>query len=111
MPSCLTLIGLEDNEVVAAAAFHKAVMKTRWRLGRWGWWSYGGDECQILADLISDELNWNILYDVYAGLTGPYAVRSRIRDQIEGVLDTSGTFIDFLGVSIRFDSRLVWPVL
>jgi hypothetical protein len=86
---CWHAWGLEDNEQVAAAAFHRAVRKTRWRLGRWGWWSYGGDECQIISDIIADELNWNILYDVYAGLTGPYSVRSRVRDQVEGVVDTT----------------------
>ena len=56
-------------------------------------WSYGGDEVQIISDLIAEEINWGVLYDVYGGLTGPWAIRSRIRDQIESVVSTTGQTI------------------
>ena len=45
---------------------------------------------QVISDLIAEELNWNILYGVYEGLTGPWAIRSRVRDQIEGVVASLG---------------------
>ena len=53
-------------------------------------WSYGGDEVQIISDLIAEELNWDILWDVYAGLTGPWAIRSRIQDQVETAVNALG---------------------
>ncbi len=34
---CWHAHGLEDNEQVAATAFHKAIQKTRYKLGRWYW--------------------------------------------------------------------------
>ncbi len=45
---------------------------------------------QVISDLIADEINWGVLYDVYGGLTGPWAIRSRVRDQIESIVDASG---------------------
>ena len=75
--------GLEDNEWVAAKAFNRAIDKTRAKLGRWYYvrglsvcrrltcmqWTYGGDEVQVISDLIMEEINWNILWNVYAGLS------------------------------------------
>jgi hypothetical protein len=56
-------------------------------------WSYGGDEVQVISDLIAEEINWGVLYDVYGGLTGPWAIRSRVQNQIENVVDTAGLFV------------------
>ena len=38
-----------------------ALRKTRWDMGRWGWWGGQGTEEQLLAELIAEELEYGIL--------------------------------------------------
>lgn len=85
---CRNAYGFRNKEVVHQAAFQEAVRRTRWELGRWGWWSYGGSEEQILADLISDQLEWAIMGRIYGKITGPWAIRNTVRNQIMKTLDT-----------------------
>jgi hypothetical protein len=85
---CWRAYGLKNQEFCHKKAFNEAVRKTRWELGRWGWWSYGGTEEQILSDLIVDELEWKIMGRIYSKINnGPWAVRNAIRNQVLKVLD------------------------
>jgi hypothetical protein len=70
-------------------AFGEAIKRTRWELGRWGYWSYGGSEEQILSDLISDQLEWAVMGRVYSKIVGPWIIRSKIRKQVLKMLDTA----------------------
>jgi len=79
--------GFKNKDEVHKKAFHKAVHHTRRKLGRWGWWEYGGTEEQILSDLIADEIDWTILGGVYSKLAGPWAVRWAVRNQILKIID------------------------
>jgi len=85
---CRRAYGLKNQEFCHKQAFNEAVRKTRWELGRWGYWSYGGTEEQTLSDLISDELDYSVMYKIYGKIQGPYMIRWKIRDQILKVLDT-----------------------
>ena len=41
------MTGFENEDPVANEAFKEAIRRTRWELGRWGYWSYGGTESQV----------------------------------------------------------------
>jgi len=87
--ACRCAYGLKNKEWVHEKAFHRAVRKTRWSLGRWGWWSYGGNEEQILSDLIADQIEWAIMGRIYSKINqGPWQVRNAIRGQVLKTLDT-----------------------
>jgi hypothetical protein len=68
-------------------AFHKAVRDTRWHLGHWGYWSWGGSEEQVLSDLIADEIDYQIMGKVYSKISGPWIVRNTVRNQVLKALD------------------------
>jgi hypothetical protein len=85
---CRWAYGLRDKEEVHKRAFHEAVRRTRWELGRWGWWSYGGNEEQILSDLISAELEWAVMGRIYGKITGPWVIRNKVRNQVLKTIDT-----------------------
>jgi len=84
---CRRSWGLKNQEKVHTTAFHRAVRETRWSLGRWGWWSYGGSEEQILSDIISDEIEYNTLGKVYGRITGPWMVRNTVRNSVLKTID------------------------
>jgi hypothetical protein len=79
---------LKNQEFCHKKAFDEAVRKTRWELGRWGWYSWGGSEEQVLSDLISDEIDWKVMYKIYGKIQGPWMVRNGIRNQVLKALDT-----------------------
>jgi hypothetical protein len=81
--------GLNNQEVVHKAAFNHAVRETRWSLGRWGWYSWGGSEELILADLIADQIDYAVMYKIYGNMSGPWIVRSKVRDTVLKTLNTS----------------------
>jgi hypothetical protein len=85
--ACRWAYGYKNKDEVHVAAFEEAVRRTRWSLGSYGYWSYGGTEEQILSDMISDYLDWKILYKVYGKITGPWIIRNTIRNQLLKVLD------------------------
>jgi len=85
--ACRWAYGYKNKDEVHVAAFEEAVRRTRYSLGSYGWWSYGGTEEQILSDMISDYLDWKILYKVYGKITGPWIIRNTIRNQLLKVLD------------------------
>lgn len=81
--------GFKDREECHTKGFENAIRETRWELGRWGWWSYGGTEEQVLSDLVSDELDYQIMGGVYAKLpSGPWMIRNAARNQVLKVIDT-----------------------
>jgi len=85
---CWRAYGLNNREWVAERAFRDAVRKTRWELGRWGWWSYGGSEDQILSDLIADQIDYAIMGRIYGKITGSWMIRNAVRNQVLKTLDT-----------------------
>jgi len=85
---CWRAYGFKNREHVHVKAFNEAVRRTRWELDRWGWWSYGGSEEQILSDMISDQIEWSVMGRIYGKITGPWAIRSTIRNQVLKTLDT-----------------------
>jgi hypothetical protein len=76
------------TNLVYQRAFPVAVRKTRWELGRWGWYSNQGTEEQVLAEMISDELDYDIMGRAYAKLTGPWFVRNMLRNKMVKLFDS-----------------------
>lgn len=85
---CWRAYGLKNQEFVHKKAFDEAIRKTRWELGRWGYWGGGGSEEQVLSDLISDEIDYTVMYKVYGKITGPWMIRCKVREQVLKALDT-----------------------
>jgi len=81
--------GLKNQEWVHVQAFNKSVWETRWQLDRWGWWSYGGNEEQILSDLIADQVEWAVMGPIWCKLSGPYIIRNQISKKIQSAIDTA----------------------
>jgi len=87
--ACRRAWGLRNQERVHKAAFYEAVRRTRWELGRWGWWSWGGSEEQVISDLISAELEYATMGKIYSKISsGPWIIRNKIRNQVEKTIDT-----------------------
>jgi len=84
---CWHAHGFKDKDPVHVHAYHAAIRQTRYKLGRWGWWSYGGTEEQILSDLISDEIDWTVMGRIYSKITGSWTLRYMIRNQVLKALD------------------------
>lgn len=85
---CWYAYGLSWDDIVHKVAFPEAVRKTRWELGRWGWYGNYGSEEQILAELIADELDWEIMGRVYSKLAGPWFIRSMLRNKVQKAIDS-----------------------
>jgi len=85
---CRNSWGLKNRDPVHTTAFHRAVRETRWSLGRWGWWSYGGSEEQILSDVVSDEIEYKTLGKIYSKISGPWVVRNTIRNSVLKTIDS-----------------------
>jgi len=84
---CWHAQGYKDKDPVHIVAFEAAIRQTRYKLGRWGWWSYGGTEEQILSDLIADELDWTVMGRIYGKITGSWTLRYMIRNQVLKAID------------------------
>jgi len=84
---CWRAYGFNNKDEVHIAAFEDAIRCTREKLGRWGYWSYGGTEEQILSDLIADELDWTVMGKVYSKLNGSWTVRNAVRNQVIKAID------------------------
>lgn len=85
---CRYAYGFRNKEWVHEMAFKEAVRRTRWSLGRWGWWSYGGSEEQVLSDLIADQIEYAVMGRIYSKITGPWTIRWTVRNQVMKSLDT-----------------------
>jgi len=85
---CWYAWGLQNRDPVHVMAFECAVRETRWNLGRWGYWGGQGSEAQILSDLIGDELEYATIGKVMSKLSGPWIIRSKVRDQTLKIIDT-----------------------
>lgn len=86
---CRRAYGLKNKEFVHEYAFRFAVRKTRWELGRWGWWSYGGTEEQILSDLVSDQIDYAVMSKIYGKIQGPWMIRQKIRESVMKSIDSA----------------------
>jgi len=69
-------------------AFPIALRKTRWEMGRWGWWGGQGSEEQMLTELIADELEYDIMGRIYGKLSGPWFVRNKMRNFTLATIDS-----------------------
>jgi len=78
----------EDDEV-GREAFDEAIRETRWKLGRYGWWDFGGTQEQVLADVIVDQLTYAVLGEIFRAFTGPYMIRMKMRDTAYKLIDSS----------------------
>lgn len=74
---------LANDDPVAQAAFEHAVRETRWALGRWGWWGYGGTEEDILSDMVSEHINYAVLGGVWSSIDGAPKIRCMLRETAE----------------------------
>jgi hypothetical protein len=59
---CRYAWGFNNQEKIHKTAFDKAIRETRWEIGRWGWWSYGGTEEMVLGDLIADQIDYAVMH-------------------------------------------------
>jgi len=84
---CWRAHGFKNKDPVHKAAFKQAIEDSRNKLGRWGYWGYGGTEEQVLSDLISEEIDWTVMGRIYAKIQGPWSVRWAIRNQVLKALD------------------------
>ncbi|EGC30802.1 hypothetical protein DICPUDRAFT_40919 [Dictyostelium purpureum] len=85
---CRRAYGLKNRDPCHQGAFHVAVRNTRWSLGRYGYWSYGGNEIQILSDLISTEVEYDILGRALRKLPNvPWFIRNFLRNKMMNVID------------------------
>jgi len=85
---CRNAYGFRNKEWVHQHAFQEAIRRTRWTLGRWGWWSYGGSEEQVLSDLIADQVEYAVMGRIYSKISGPWTIRWTVRNQVMKSLDT-----------------------
>lgn len=69
-------------------AYPIALRKTRWELGRWGWWGGQGSEEQLLSELISDELEYDIMGRLYSKLPGPWILKNKMRNWALQTIDS-----------------------
>jgi len=84
---CWRAYGFKNKDEVHKKAFNQAISDTRQKLGRWGYWSYGGTEEQVLSDLIAEEIDWTVMGRVYEKIAGPWSVRWAVRNQVLKVID------------------------
>jgi len=85
---CWYAWGFDNRDPVHVEAFQHAIRETRWSLGRWGWWSSGGSETQLLSDIINDEIEYQTIGKIYSKIPGPWIIKSKIRDNIIKTIDT-----------------------
>jgi len=84
---CWWARGLQFDDGCHRAAFPVAAQKTRWELGRWGWYSSYGTEEQIMCEMIADELDYEIMGRVFGQLVGPWFIRSMLRNKVQKAID------------------------
>lgn len=79
-----------NRDIVMATAFRRAYERTRWSLYLWGWYHYTGSEGERLGDLICEELERDVLSDIWRGLSGTPKMqeitRNTIMRTVEGVV-------------------------
>lgn len=85
---CRWAYGYNNKDPVHKQAFEEAIRRTRWELGRWGWYTWGGSEEQILSDLISDQIDWAIMGRIYSKLSGSWTIRNAVRNQVIKTIDS-----------------------
>jgi len=77
--ACWKARGLSWDDWCHQRAFPIALTKTRWELGRWGYYYGSGSEEQLLSEMISEELEYDVMGRMYSKLpSGPYFIRNKI---------------------------------
>lgn len=79
---CWRAPGLANDDPVARHAFHHSIRETRWSLGRWGWWGYGGSEEDILSDMVTEHIGYAVLGGVWSTIDGAPRARRMARDSV-----------------------------
>lgn len=86
---CWRAYGLTWKDRCHGRAFPHALWRTRWALGAYGYWSYGGTEEQQIADMIASLIDSKFLHKMYSKLQGPYMVRNKFRENVLKTLDAA----------------------
>eukprot|EP00771_Trimastix_marina_P000509 gnl/Trimastix_PCT/153.p1 GENE.gnl/Trimastix_PCT/153~~gnl/Trimastix_PCT/153.p1 ORF type:complete len:624 (-),score=248.97 gnl/Trimastix_PCT/153:221-2032(-) len=82
------------QDYVYKRAFDQALRRTRWAVGRYGWWSYGGTQEESLSDMVCEHIEYTCMSDVYRKLSGPYLLRMKVRKAVRSSVDkTAGTAV------------------
>jgi hypothetical protein len=86
--ACWRAHGLTWDDKYHQRAFPIALQKTRWAMGRWGYsWSSGSEE-QLLSELISEELEYDIMARMYSKLpAGPYFIRNKLSNWTQSTIN------------------------
>ena len=88
--SCMRARPPMNPDPVMREAFKQAFTKTRFRLGVWGWYSFTLSEDEMLAQMIVDRCNRDIMSEVYSQCTGNRFFSSyKMRRQMESTLDST----------------------
>jgi len=86
--ACWKARGFSWDDWCHQRAFPIALRKTRWEMGRWGWWSSQGSEEQMLSEMIAEELEYDIMGRIYGKLSGPWIVRNKVRSWALSAIDS-----------------------
>jgi hypothetical protein len=76
-----------NKDPVMAYAFQRAYERTRWSLYLWGWYTYSGSEGERIGELIVEELERDVLSDIWRGLTGPPKMQEIARNSVMKVVE------------------------
>jgi len=86
--ACWKARGFSWDDWCHQRAFPIALRKTRWEMGRWGWWSSAGSEEQMLSEMIAEELEYDIMGRIYGKLSGPWIIRNKLRNMAMSTIDS-----------------------
>jgi len=86
--ACWKARGFSWDDWCHQRAFPIALRKTRWEMGRWGWWSSQGSEEQMLSEMIAEELEYDIMGRIYGKLSGPWFIRNKVRNMTLSSIDS-----------------------
>jgi hypothetical protein len=86
--ACWKARGFSWDDWCHQRAFPIALRKTRWEMGRWGWWSSAGSEEQMLSEMIAEELEYDIMGRIYGKLSGPWIIRNKLRNMALSTIDS-----------------------
>jgi len=86
--ACWKARGFSWDDWCHQRAFPIALRKTRWEMGRWGWWSSQGSEEQMLSEMIAEELEYDIMGRLYGKLGGPWIIRNKLRNMSLSAIDS-----------------------
>lgn len=87
--ACWNARGLEWEDRYHNRAFHIALQKTRWQLGRWGYCYSSGSEEQLISEMISEELEYDIVGRMYSTIPKlPWIIRNKLSNMALNTINT-----------------------